>query len=450
MKKIITLLFSVLLIVGFALISDAKPCRNNHFFDEVLNGSNIPKSAVHISIKDVNTGKTVYELNPETPVPAASVQKIVTYTVAKDRLGSDYNFSTKLYKNKNNDYYVVLGADPFFTTTDLKSLFSCVFGKMNSVTIDSSIVDNVEWGEGWQWDDGLNPYMPKYSAYNIDNNTLSVFIIPTMVGAPAKITTNVFYPYSFENYTITTEDETDVKLVKNPDISPESIIVSGKVARTTLKKIPVNSPKRYFKIRLTDILRKHRTPFLGEFKYGQLPHNCKLVSEIKHPMKMISDDILKKSNNTTAESFFKVSSFGPYTKSSGTTEKSIEIFKQYCEDAGLNNSGVKIVDGSGVSKNNLLTAEFLAGFLVYNAKSDLKTNLPTAGEGTLESRMLYLKNKLYAKTGTLSDISALAGYLETQNGNNYAFSIIINYPNAKEADMKMLEEYIIREAYQKL
>jgi len=450
MKKIIALLFSVFVVFGIVMMSDAKPCRYNALFEDVINGSTIPKSAVHISIKDLNTGKTVYELNQDTPVPAASVQKIVTYTVAKDKLGSDYKFSTKLYKNRNNDYYVFLGADPFFTTTDLKSLFSGVLGKINSVTLDGSIVDNAEWGEGWQWDDELNPHMPKFSAYNIDNNTLSVFIIPTMVGAPAKITTNVFYPYSFENYTVTTEDETNIKLAKNPEVSPESIAVSGTVSKTTLRKVPVNSPKRYFKIRLTDILRKHRNPFLGEFQYGKLPYNCKFVTEIKHPMKMTSESILKKSNNMAAESFFKVASYDYETKESGTVERSIKLFNKYCEKAGLNNSGVRIVDGSGVSKNNLLTAQFLTEFLAYNGNTDLKKNLPTAGEGTLESRMLYLKDKLYAKTGTLSDISALAGYLETQIGNNYAFSIIINSPNVKEADMKMLEEYIVREIYQRL
>jgi len=450
MKKIISIIFTILLICGFNFSANAKPCRYNNFFEYVINDSNIPKSAVHISIKDLSNGKTVYELNQETPLPAASVQKIVTYTVARDKLGSDYKFSTKLYKNRTNDYYLVLGADPFLTTTDIKSLFSRVLGKIDTLTIDSSIVDNAEWGEGWQWDDDMNPYMPKYSAYNLDKNRLNVFIIPTMVGAPAKITTNVFYPYSFENYTVTTEDETDIKLAKRNNISPETITVSGTVSKTTMKTIPINCPKRYFKIRLAEVLRKHRNPFLDEFKYGNVSDESKMISEITHPMKMIRDNILKKSDNMTAESFFKVASYDDATKSSGTTEKSIELFNKYCEKAGLDNSGVRIVDGSGVSKNNLMTADFLASFLAYNSKSDLKTMLPTAGEGTLESRMLYLKNKLYAKTGTLSDISALAGYLETESGKNYAFCIIINAPKVKEADMKMLEEYIVREAYLKL
>ena len=188
-------------------------------------------------------------------------------------------------------------------------------------------------------------------------------------------------------------------------------------------------------------------------KFETIPkEGFELVNEIKHPMTQISKSILKDSNNLVAESFFKVASYGLSNNSetenlSGTTEKSIELFNEYCKKAGIDNSEVRIVDGSGVSKNNLLTAKFMTNFLDYNAESDLKNNLPTAGEGTLTDRMLYLKNKLHAKTGTLSNVSAITGYLETKKKNQYAFCIIINNPKATDSDMKMLEEYILRYAY---
>jgi D-alanyl-D-alanine carboxypeptidase/D-alanyl-D-alanine-endopeptidase (penicillin-binding protein 4) len=79
----------------------------------------------------------------------------------------------------------------------------------------------------------------------------------------------------------------------------------------------------------------------------------------------------------------------------------------------------------------------------------LEQELPTPGEGTLSKRMLYLKNYVHAKTGTLSNISSIAGYITTQKGQKYVFCIMINNSEIPSADKKMLEEYILRTLYTK-
>ena len=71
------------------------------------------------------------------------------------------------------------------------------------------------------------------------------------------------------------------------------------------------------------------------------------------------------------------------------------MLKQYQQTNGLLSDDIKIVDGSGVSKNNIMTADYMTKFLVFKAKSDdfetFKTYLPTAGEGTLKTRMLLFQ-----------------------------------------------------------
>ena len=74
-------------------------------------------------------------------------------------------------------------------------------------------------------------------------------------------------------------------------------------------------------------------------------------------------------------------------------------------------------------------------------------NLPSPGEGTLTNRLLPIKNNLKAKTGTLSDISSIAGYLTTRNGKKVVFCIMLNDMKLSASDKKMLEDYILREAY---
>ena len=76
--------------------------------------------------------------------------------------------------------------------------------------------------------------------------------------------------------------------------------------------------------------------------------------------------------------------------------------------------------------------------------------LPKPGEGTLVQRMLPLKDSLKAKTGTLSNVSSIAGYLKTKRKHDYAFCIMQNDVKLSESDKKTLEDYIIREMYLKL
>ena len=73
--------------------------------------------------------------------------------------------------------------------------------------------------------------------------------------------------------------------------------------------------------------------------------------------------------------------------------------------------------------------------------------MQSAGEGTLANRMVPLGENLKAKTGTLSDISSLAGFLTAKSGKKYAFCIMINDPKSSNSDKKALEDYIIRELY---
>ena len=96
MKKFINLLFAIMLTVSTA---------NAASINKAVAESGINKGAVSVSVKDIKTGKTLYELNSDKPVPPASTLKVVTLASALNELGKDYEFSTELYKNSNNRVY---------------------------------------------------------------------------------------------------------------------------------------------------------------------------------------------------------------------------------------------------------------------------------------------------------------------------------------------------------
>lgn len=422
--------------------------------NKVLAQSNIKKGVVSISVKDISTGETVYDLNSDRLISPASTQKIVTLAAALDTLGADYNFETVLYKNTNNELYLKLGADPYLREKDLKSLMSEAKKKNilepKNIYIDDFIVDGVEWGEGWQWDDDLNHLMPKFGSYNLDGNLLYIFVAPTSKGAPAKVYSKFFYPVTFMNLAVTGE-ENNITFERNNSISPDMLTVKGTVSSIKPYPIPVPNLKRYFRLRLEDAITDSKMEYYGNISQKKVPSsNVYVVSSIKHPIKAAVADILKNSNNMAAESVFKIAG-GKFVNNTGSISSSVKMFEEYCKKIGVNPEDIKIVDGSGVSKNNLMSADFMTDFLVAISKNPAfelyKEILPTAGEGTLTNRMLYFKDNLRAKTGTLSDISAITGYLTSKSGKTYAFDIMINDSKSSPADKKMLEEYILRAVY---
>ena len=448
MKNLSKFILTTLLCVGIPLYASANT------IDKTISQSGVNRGAVSISVKDVLTGNTIYKLNDKQPKSPASTLKLVTYSASLDTLGEDYEFSTELYKSTNNDLYLKLGADPFLTYKNLKQLFATAKSKNiyepKNIFIDDYILDSTEWGEGWQWDDDLSPLMPKFSSYNIDKNILEIVISPTTEGAPAEIRTSEFYPVTFMNM-VTTDNHTNIKLARNVNISPDIINITGTVNKKTVKRIPINNPKRYFVLRCEDAVRANKIGYYGKYLQKKIPqNNIYLVDKITHPITDTKNAVLKDSNNFVAETLFKIAG-GKFVNNTGSLENSQKMLDAYFGKLGINADEIRITDGSGVSKNNLVTADFMSNFLVKMADNEtFRNSLPTAGEGTLSNRMLYFKDNIRAKTGTLSDISAIAGYITSRKGKLYAFDIMINDPKMKSQDKKSLEEYIIRDIYSSL
>lgn len=459
MKKIIFNWFLIMACLTFGTsVCFAKKIFPKFQINSAINKASISKTAdISVSFRDVKTGKNVYEFNANKPMNPASTQKLVTLIPSMATLGENYEFKTQLYVNKKNgNIYLRVGADPYLTTEDLKNMLAKLKNykiySAKAFFVDDSITDSNDWGEGWQWDDDMNPLMPKFGAYNLDKNLIGVTVSPTTSGAPAEIETDVFYPVAFMN-NIITGAANNIKLERKNYISPDVINASGTVATETTIQVPINYPRRYFVLRLKEILRNEQFAYYGEFGRVKLPRGLMRISEVKHPISDAENDILKHSNNMIAETVFKVAG-GKYAGGEGSAQNSIDMLNDYYTKQGISTENIRIVDGSGVSKNNMLTSNFMTQVLAMEANTPefeaFENHMATPGEGTLTDRMLYFKGKMHAKTGTLSNVSAISGYLTTKNGKKYAFSIMVTDAKSKSADKKAFEEYVLRNAYEAL
>mgnify|MGYP004649242455 CR=1 FL=1 len=445
MQKLLVFIFALILSVSTVYAET---------IDKTLNKLGINKSAVSVVVKNISTKDTVYSLNGRTPMHPASTLKLVTTAASVDTLGADYSFKTSLYKSTNNDLYFKLSGDPLLSSKNLDKMVKTARDKKitpKNVYVDDSAFDKVEWGEGWQWDDALNPLMPKFSVYNLNKNLLKIDALPTTNGMPATVSIKPNYPITYMNYATTNLTQTSwLKAEKNPEIA-NTINILGNVSKAATIYIPLNNPKLNFMLRLADVFKDSKIEYFGKFTNAKLPKtNVYLVDEVQHGILPMLGLIIKNSDNLVAESLFKAAG-AEWAEAQGSFENSKKMLDAYFEKLGIDAQDIRIVDGSGVSKNNLMTADFMANFLVYLSEQDgfenIEMLLPTPSEGTLKNRMLYFKDNLRAKTGTLADTSAIAGYITSKRGKTYAFDIMINDAKTSSADKKNIEEQILRSLY---
>lgn len=444
MKKII---LTFILAIIFCVSAEAKALKND--FSNVIQEFGADIESIAVSIKNADNGKEIYSLNDKMLMNPASVQKILTTPVAYEILGKEYNFKTTLYSRGENCYLLKLGADPYLSANDLKTLVKKINPQIQQLFIDDTILDNKVWGEGWQWDDDLNTLMPKFGAYNLDKNLIKLTIMPGENGQFATIINPSKYPLVFFNH-ITTDKRTQIKINRDNNISTNTLILTGTIARPTTIYIPVNNLQRYFYVQLSKLLEDRNIYLKQNFAPNKMLESDLLCDEISHSIENAIIDVLKNSNNMISETMFKLAGAKYLNIETGTDLAGIKMFNDYCKNNNIDNTRIKIADASGVSKNNLVSADFITEFLYKNKNNKAYENLPKPGEGTLTHRMLPIKNNLKAKTGTLSDLSAIAGFLTTKKGKNYVFSIMINDTKLSASDKKMLEDFIIREAYLRL
>ena len=299
----------------------------------------------------------------------------------------------------------------------------------------------------------MNPLMPKFSAYNIDENLLNIEITPSMQNMPPSIVVKPFYPLTFMNLITTdiTLSKNDISIVKNLNFAQNVYDAKGEITKIENIKMPIPNLQRYFKLRLDDVINAQKIDYNKGYPNAILPtKNIYLVTSVAHKMPDAMESILKTSNNLVAETVFKLAG-AKWAEEKGSISNSLGMLKFYITSLNIPTDDVKIVDGSGVSKNNIMTADFMTDFLVARSKladfDEFKEFITSPGEGTLKNRMLYFKDNLKAKTGTLSDTSAIAGYITSRKGNTYAFDIMINDAKTSSSDKKNIEEQILRQIY---
>jgi len=405
--------------------------------DNIINTDLLSKtSVISVKIVDKNTKKVVYQKNSSILLHPASTMKVATSALVLETLGKDYVMKTALYE-ANGRLYLKLCADPSLTKNDLIKLFKNIdLTKYDTLVVDNTFIDNRFYDDGWMWNNLVSDDNPPYGIFNLDQNLVSLKIIPNKKSGFVQIIAD--YPVVIANE-LKIGKKNDIKIQHRPWQNPEAVYISGEISSCFITKIAVPNPEKYF----LHCLNQSMPNFEGKIFYGEAPFEnstcAKLLSCKQTPLLEILCDQNKNSNNLSAQTMFKVAAKEAFHRQ-GTLENAQQLFEQF-----YGTKEFVIADASGLSHNNLLNCDFLCDVLFrMRNNSDFSSTLAVAGkDGTLKKRLKEVS--LQGKTGTISGVSGLCGYLKTSCGNDYIFSILIQSYKGSAHPAKYLEDKIVRE-----
>ena len=435
--------------------------------DQVLSDEFFNSTIASVSVYDLTSGEYLYQKNTDLLLRPASNLKILTTTAGLLFLGPDYNFTTSLYYTGQisggillGDLYIVGAFDPLLTTNDLDTLIiglkqAGIKNIVGNIYGDVSSKDSLFWGAGWMWDDDPSTDAPYLSPLTINENSVKIICRPGEVDSLVRVELipNSNY-YSFKNKAITiAADSSKIKVTRGWISRKNNISVSGYLSQNAepdTNAINLYDPAKYFLSLFTETLFRNHILFNGSIDTAKLKGNSYLIGLCKHRLSEAIDPLLKDSDNLYSELLLYTLAKEFYGEPANA-ENGVKMVDSLITLIGKNPKNYRIVDGSGVSHYNLITSDLIIEVLkyLYYNKPDfynlIYKSFPVAGvDGTLDERMIgtSAENNVHAKTGTLSGVSCLSGYVTAKNDHTLAFSIMIQNYITKSKIAKSFEDEI--------
>ncbi len=450
-----------------ALITDSPDLTNAH---------------IGISIIDIKTKKEIYSYNHLKNFIPASVNKLLVTGAALELLGPDYAYNTDLYLSGDisldgrfiGDVIVRGSGDPTISKSfydDPSVILDDWIQQLKLLGIESisgnligddSYFDSDYYAVGWDYMDLKEPFAAQVNAISIYENKVDINILPQdSIGSLPLYT---LYPDSdyleVENYlnTVGPSEKSYVTLFTEPQNN--IVALYGNVYtydRTDPieKEISISNPTMFFLDLMRDRMEEYDMDITGELidsdDLGQEIDysNATAINGWKSPpIKDIIKEINRSSNNLVAEMLLKT--IAREKSGVGSFENGTEVISNYLVNKGINPSMILIKDGSGLSRNNLISPQAIARYLVsmYASKhrfAFLESLARPGDPGTLMKRLVgtEAQNRVFAKTGSMSNVSTIAGYTKANNGKDYAFAIMMNNFTVPINVMRNIQDLII-------
>ncbi|WP_432418824.1 D-alanyl-D-alanine carboxypeptidase/D-alanyl-D-alanine endopeptidase [Cytobacillus spongiae] len=457
-------IFLICLLLGSTFIHPTASARTSSFAAQVntliQKDSNLAGALVGISIRSADSGKILYDRFGDMRLEPASSLKLFTAAAAFSSLGEEYTFSTELLsdghtkgKQLTGNLYLKGKGDPTLLPTDFE-LLAKKLAETGVKEIHGSLIGDDTWYDDIRhsidmpWSDEQMYYGAAVSALTASPDQdydAGTVIVEVSSGAEIGAAPNVLvFPRTShltirnEATTISPESLKDLQIERDHGVN--TVRISGTIplnAKPEKEWIAVWDPSSYALNLFEQALANQGIVLTGKSKLGSAPDDGTLL-EKRHsiPLKELVIPFLKLSNNGHGEILVK--EMGKVDKGEGSWEKGLEVMKEKLQQLGVNVETTILRDGSGISHVNAIPPNELTKLLyvVQNQPwfSSYFAALPVAGVtdkrigGTLRYRLTEkeIAGTIHAKTGTLSTVSTISGYLQSKNGEKLIFCIMMN------------------------
>jgi D-alanyl-D-alanine carboxypeptidase/D-alanyl-D-alanine-endopeptidase (penicillin-binding protein 4) len=416
---------------------------------------NDPRSgAWSVTFYDLDKKKYLFDYNKNKNLLPASNLKVITNAAALKILGPDETFSTNFYidgyidKKLNllkGNLYIEGTGDPSTGNDFLRNRSLNVFKPLLDSLRLSRGIDYIEgriiplnpfrledgFGKGWDIDDLPNYYSAVVSPLVFHENLTKVTVNKNGV----KIIP--YYPFRVRLDTVPDVSRTQFTRL----IGSDSLLIRSDFTKPASGFITVNDPDKFYIDNLAEYLASNKVKVQNNTREAaERFHLCTIKSDSLFQM---IDKCNSESNNLYAEQIFRrvaqtfskdssfADSLGNFYPLTDLTEINSKLYERLF---GIDN--FNLADGSGLSRMNFFSSENFIKVLdtMYEDANFISylSSFPVPGaNGTLQYRMTDpdLQNRLFAKTGSMTGVNCLTGFLYTKNGSRIAFSIMNNYYN---------------------
>jgi len=325
---------------------------------------------------------------------------------------------------------------------DLRTMTSELYRKgirkiAGDIVVDDAFLD----ARGLEWKREGAAYAPA-GALGLDLHTVAITVSPATTGKPPAVKVeplNDAVRLAVEARTV----ETDANTVQINQLDDLSFRITGNIplgAAPGRKRFPLRDPAIYGGGTLRTLLRERNIDLTGEVRMGQKPSKATKLAEIPSPdLAVLLRDMNVNSLNVVADNLLLLVGQERFS-TPGTREKGVRVVREFLASLGLPTDGVQIADGSGLSEENRVTAEFMAAYLRKVAQKpwfpQFYETLPRAGMDGTVREIGFADERFRVKTGILPDAFGLAGYGVDGSGRKIAFAFLVNHPGITGLDMK--------------
>ena len=419
--------------------------------------SGVQRGAWGIVVHSLTRDERMFELNASTLLVPASTSKLVSVATAAEAVGWEYRFETTLwatgpiaYGTLHGDLLVVGSGDPSIggrAGDDLRAFVEALealgIRRIDGRVIgDDNAIEEPRPQLAWAWDDLGYATGAIFGALNVTENRMPVTVSPAArEGGPTTLGVEAYAASRpLANRTVTGAAGS-MSLVWPEQRPGETFLtIAGSVPAGGIPvrlMVSAGNPTLWFASVLRNQLLTEGIEVTGEaFDMDDvIPAPDRATSTVlytykSHSLAEIVQPLLKESINLYGEALLRLNApAGTFP----TNDAALEGLHARLVSWGVPSDGQQLVDGSGLSRRNVISPETLLIVLRHMAAagttSPFVTALPIAGtDGSLMGRMTgtAAQGNVRAKTGTMSNVRSLAGYVTTRDGEPLAFAIIVN------------------------